>query len=102
MPICRRGAAAHAANAVFMGTSVISGTRRLLVVAPARRPHSAPSPARLRREPPPTAFAVGVRDFGMLIVRLTVLLVLFVLLVNVLFHRPLLESCCSRWRWPSA
>src|SRR6185312_8869047 len=37
-------------------------------------------------------FAVGIKDFGMLIVRLTVLLVLFVLLVNLLFERPLLES----------
>lgn len=42
--------------------------------------------------PPPTAFERGTRQFGMLIMRLTVLLVLFVLLVNTVFHRPLLES----------
>jgi Mg2+-importing ATPase len=33
-----------------------------------------------------------MRQFGLLIVRLTVLLVLFVLLINLLFHRPPLES----------
>ena len=33
-----------------------------------------------------------MRRFGLLILRLTVFLVLFVLLVNVLFHRPWLES----------
>jgi Mg2+-importing ATPase len=35
---------------------------------------------------------VGIREFGLMILRLTVSLVLFVLLVNLLFHRPLLES----------
>jgi Mg2+-importing ATPase len=41
---------------------------------------------------PPTAFELGTRRFGMLIMRLTLLLVLFTLLVNVALHRPLLES----------
>jgi P-type Mg2+ transporter len=41
---------------------------------------------------PPTAFEIGTRRFGMLIMRLTVLLVLFTLLVNVALHRSLLES----------
>jgi P-type Mg2+ transporter len=34
----------------------------------------------------------GIHRFGMLIVRFTVILVLFVLLTNLLFHRPWLES----------
>jgi Mg2+-importing ATPase len=38
------------------------------------------------------AFQLGIRDFGLLIVRVTLLLILFVLLVNTLAHRPLLES----------
>ena len=41
---------------------------------------------------PPTAFEQGTHRFGLLIMRLTVLLVLFVLLVNALSHRPWLES----------
>lgn len=41
---------------------------------------------------PPTAFEQGTRHFGMFIMRLTVLMVLFVLLVNAVFHRPWLES----------
>lgn len=44
------------------------------------------------RQAPPTAFEQGTRQFGLLIMRLTVLLVLFVLMVNTLFHRPLLEA----------
>jgi len=41
---------------------------------------------------PPTAFEKGTRQFGLLIMRLTMLLVLFVLLVNTFYHRPWLET----------
>jgi len=86
------GETAAPANGVFMGTSVVSGTARALVVATGRSTRIGSIAGSLRKEPPPTAFALGIHDFGMLIVRLTTLLVLFVLLVNVLFQRPLLES----------
>jgi len=79
-------------NAAFMGSSVLSGTARAVVVATGRDTRLGGIAGVLASAPPPTAFAVGIKDFGMLIVRLTVLLVLFVLLVNLLFARPLLES----------
>jgi Mg2+-importing ATPase len=44
------------------------------------------------QRPPPTACDIGTRQFGLLIMRLTMMLVLFVLFVNALFHRPWLES----------
>ncbi len=56
--------------------------------------------ASVNRQPPPTAFEVGTHRFGMLIMRLTVLLVLFVLMVNMLMHKPWLESFCSLSRSP--
>ena len=80
------------ADAVFMGSSVVSGTATILIVETGRATRLGDIAQALRKEPPPTAFAVGVRDFGMLILRVTVLLVLFVLMVNLLLHRPLLES----------
>jgi Mg2+-importing ATPase len=43
-------------------------------------------------KPPPTAFEQGTQSFGMLIMRLTFMLVLFVFLINAFFHRPFLES----------
>ncbi|MGN6514670.1 MAG: magnesium-translocating P-type ATPase, partial [Rhizomicrobium sp.] len=79
-------------SAVFMGSSVVTGTASALVVHTGSRTMLGGIAGSLRREPPPTAFALGLRDFSMLIVRLTVLLVLFVLLINLLFHRPPLES----------
>ena len=43
----------------------------------------------------------GRTSFGMLIMRLTILLVLFVLLVNALSTGPGWNRSCSRWRSPS-
>lgn len=79
-------------NGIFMGSSVVSGIARALVVATGPATRLGVIAGQLRKEPPPTAFTVGIRSFGMLIVRITVLLVLFVLLINLLFHRPLIES----------
>jgi Mg2+-importing ATPase len=81
-----------ARNTVLMGTSVISGSAKVLVC------HTGPMTVlgdiadTLVAKAPPTAFEQGTRRFGLLIMRLTVFLVLFVLLVNAVFHRPWLES----------
>ena len=83
---------AEAAGAGFMGTSVVSGSARLLVAATGKATQLGEISGTLRHTPPPAALEKGTYEFGLLIVRLTGLLVLFVLLVNVLFHRPLLES----------
>ena len=80
------------ATAVFAGSSVISGMARVIVAKTGRTTQLGAIARSLRTEPPPTAFSIGIRKFGMLILRMTILLVLFVLLVNLLFHRPLLES----------
>jgi Mg2+-importing ATPase len=81
-----------AENAAFMGTSVISGTARILICRTGSATALGAIAESLAIKAPPTAFEVGTRRFGMLIMRLTILLVLFVLLVNAVFHRPLLES----------
>ena len=81
-----------ATNALFMGTSVISGAGRMLVVhtgAATALGHIAGS---LAQRPPATAFERGTQAFGALIMRLTVALVLAVLLINALLGRPLIDS----------
>jgi Mg2+-importing ATPase len=75
-----------------MGTSVVSGTARLLVCRTGSATAIGAIAHSLSLDPPPTAFELGTRHFGMLIMRLTVLMVLFVLMVNTLTHKPLLES----------
>jgi Mg2+-importing ATPase len=81
-----------ASNAVFAGTSVISGTAVVLVCRTGAETALGQLATSLSEKPPATAFAVGIRRFGMLIMRFTIFMVLFVLVVNISFHRPLLES----------
>jgi len=79
-------------NAAFMGTSVLSGAAKILICRTGPITALGTIAESLTVKAPPTAFEIGTRRFGMLIMRLTILLVLFVLLVNAIFHRPLLES----------
>lgn len=81
-----------AANAIFMGSSVVSGTARAQVLRTGRRTAMGQIAHSLEQPAPATAFEAGTRRFGLLIMRLTVLLVLFTLVVNLAFHRPLLQS----------
>ena len=81
-----------AANAVFMGTTVISGSARMRVVKTGTGTAIGAIADSLTGQPPPTAFEIGTHRFGLLIMRLTVLLVLFVLLVNGFMHKPWLDS----------
>ena len=83
---------AGASNAVFAGTSVISGTATILICRTGGRTALGHLATSLAEKPPATAFAIGIRRFGMLIMRFTVFMVLFVLVVNIFFHRPVLES----------
>jgi Mg2+-importing ATPase len=83
---------AGASNALFAGTSVISGTATIAICRTGANTALGNLATSLAEKPPATAFAIGIRRFGMLIMRLTVLMVLFVLVVNIAFHRPALES----------
>ncbi|MCU0855123.1 MAG: magnesium-translocating P-type ATPase [Rhodobacteraceae bacterium] len=79
-------------NTVFLGSSVRSGTARVLVVRTGRRTEFGASAARLRARPEETDFARGVRQFGYLLVRIMVVIVLLVLTANLLMARPPVDS----------
>src|SRR5271167_2373178 len=83
---------ASATNAAFMGSSVMNGSAKLLICSTGLTTQLGQISSSLRRAPPPSAMDQGTHQFGMLIVRFTEVLVLFVLLINLLFHRPWLES----------
>ena len=83
---------ADADNAVFMGTSVVSGIATAVVCCTGEQTALGDIAETLNRAPPPTRFELGLQSFGQLIMRFTVFLVLFVFLINAVFHRPLLES----------
>jgi Mg2+-importing ATPase len=79
-------------NLVFMGSSVVSGTAKTLVLTTGQRTQLGSIAGALQKAPPPTAFAIGIQNFEMMIIKATVFLVLFVVLVNLVFQRPMLES----------
>ena len=80
-----------AGNTVLLGTSVISGTARVLMCRTGQNTELGEIADTLLAKAPPTDFELGTYRFGILIMRMTVLLVLFVILANAFFHRPLLE-----------
>jgi Mg2+-importing ATPase len=90
--VCDARDPAQAVNAAFAGTSVISGYATMLVCRTGRATALGALAGTLAQRAPVTAFEQGVRRFGALILRLTVFLVLFVLIVNLAFERPWLDS----------
>jgi Mg2+-importing ATPase len=84
--------ALDAPGTVFMGSSVVSGSARVLIGRTGSSTALGQIVVSLAQDVPPTAFEVGTRRFGLLIMRLTLLLVLFTLLVNVALQRSVLES----------
>jgi Mg2+-importing ATPase len=79
-------------NSVFLGASVRSGTAKVLVVETGGRTAFGAIAARLRAREPETDFGRGVRQFGYLLIRAMVIIVLFVLTMNLLLGRPVIES----------
>ena len=86
------GEVSEAGNFLFMGTSAISGTATAVVCRTGRRTELGGLAGALASQRPRDAFEHGIQRFGLLMLRFTVFLVLFVLAANVLFHRPWLDS----------
>jgi Mg2+-importing ATPase len=83
---------AERTGCVFMGTSVRSGTGEALVVRTGTATVFGGIADRLRLRPPETDFERGIRQYGYLLMRIVVVLVLLVFATNVLLERPRLES----------
>nr|WP_294863579.1 magnesium-translocating P-type ATPase [uncultured Pseudogulbenkiania sp.] len=83
---------ADAVNAAFMGSSVLSGSATLLIC------HTGPATFlggiadTLRAPAEPTSFELGTRRFGQLIIKMTFALVLFIVFVHTLAHRPVHQT----------
>jgi Mg2+-importing ATPase len=77
---------------VFLGTSVVSGTASVRVTATGSRTSFGFIGAKLRERVGETEFERGLRQFGMLIMRAILFLVLFILIVRVALHKDAFES----------
>ena len=81
-----------ASNTVLLGTSVISGSARVLMCRSGQSTALGEIADTLLAKAPATAFEQGLQRFGLLIMRMTMLLVLFVILVNTFLARQWLDS----------
>ena len=75
-----------------MGTNVVSGNAKAVVVGTGSQTEFGKVSERLRLRPPETEFEHGVRHFGYFLMEVTLVLVVATLAINVYFARPVLES----------
>ncbi len=83
---------AQRTNALFMGTHVISGRAKALVVRTGRQTEFGKVSERLATAPPETEFERGIRRFGYLVMEVTLFLVIAIFAINVFLERPVLDA----------
>ncbi len=79
-------------NCVFMGTSVRSGTASMLIVKTATETMFGQIAARLKLRPPVTEFERGLQQFGYLLTRVMLIMVVIVLALNIVRQKPAVDS----------
>ena len=79
-------------NSVFLGTHVVSGSGAAVLVHVGSDTEFGRISARLKSRQAPTGFEHGMTQFGYLLLRVMVVLVVTIFIVNVLLARPLLDS----------
>jgi Mg2+-importing ATPase len=79
-------------NTLFMGTHVVSGSAKAVVVSTGLQTEFGKIAQRLELRPPETDFEHGVRRFGYLLMEVTLLLVIAIFAINVYLARPILDS----------
>ena len=75
-----------------MGSHVVSGSAKALVVLVEDKTYFGHVIRRLKLAAPPGAFEVGIRHFGYLLVWMTSLFAVGIFAFNAMLHRPILES----------
>jgi Mg2+-importing ATPase len=79
-------------NSLFMGSHVISGKATALIIKTGIQTEFGKISAQLRTKAPETDFEKGIRHFGYMLMEITLLLVIIIFAVNILLHKPALDS----------
>ena len=82
----------HRTNSLFMGTHIISGSSRAVVVNTGTGTEFGKIADHLRFRPPETEFEHGIRHFGYFLMIVTIVLVMAILAINIYYGRSLLDS----------
>lgn len=83
---------AERTNCVFMGTSVRSGIAHVLIVQTGKSTVFGQIAERLRLRPAQTEFERGVQNFGYLLTRVMLVMVVIVLAINIFLAKPPIDS----------
>ncbi len=79
-------------NSLWMGTHVVTGTGKALVVSAGKNTECGKISERLKLRPQETDFERGIRQFGYFLMEVTLVLVVAIFAVNVYLARPVLDS----------
>ena len=79
-------------NCVFMGTSVRSGTARVLIVQTGKATVFGQIADRLNLRPSQTEFERGIQRFGNLLTQVMLVMVVIVLAINIFLAKPPIDS----------
>jgi Mg2+-importing ATPase len=79
-------------NALWMGTHVVSGSAKALVISTGKQTEFGKVSERLRLRPQETDFEHGIRRFGYFLMEVTLVLVMAIFAINVYLARPVLDS----------
>src|SRR5882724_8233534 len=79
-------------NSLWMGTHVVSGSAKALVVSTGKQTEFGKVSERLKLRPPETDFERGIRRFGYFLMEVTLILVIAIFAINVYLARPVLDS----------
>ncbi|HET9557920.1 MAG TPA: magnesium-translocating P-type ATPase, partial [Actinomycetota bacterium] len=91
-PVPAGDSAVDLPSCAFMGTVVHQGSGRGVVVATGSQTAFGKIAVGLSERQAETAFQAGLRDFSKLLVRVAAVLTTSIFVINVAFHRPLLEA----------
>lgn len=83
---------AERSNCVFMGTSVSTGTARVLIVQTGKATVFGQIAGKLALRPAMTEFERGIQRFGYLLTRIMLVMVVVVLAINIFMHKPPIDS----------
>ena len=79
-------------NALWMGTHVVSGSAKALVIRTGQDTEFGKVSERLKLRPQETDFEHGIRRFGYFLMEVTLVLVVAIFAINVYLARPVLDS----------
>ncbi|MBE0538928.1 MAG: magnesium-translocating P-type ATPase [Ignavibacterium sp.] len=79
-------------NSLFMGTHVVSGTGKAIIIFTGVDTEFGKVSERLKLRPSETEFEKGVRKFGYLLMEVTMVMIFIIFAFNVYLHKPIVDS----------